>query len=570
MNTKAAVVIGVDKTGGGYEPLEGAAAGAVEVAEWLETESYDVELLTDLDGPLHASAVRDALKMYVTEPPRYELLVVYFSGHGIWHARSDRWLFSDAPTDTSDAINLQGAMTLAKYSGIDTVVFVSDACRSLPDRAAGAEVTGIDAFPNLDFDMPNKVDSIKATSRARDAYEATIPADLGGVGTRQSVLTAAWRSAYDNPPDHLVREVAVDGRSIEVVPNRRLEDYLQPKVDELLAAVDLSLVQNLDIVVPSPDDVFVARAHRRVDPAPPEPRRGRRRSLGPAALWTGVGPEASAAMRGIDDVPSEVDRRIPNLDVRSSYETECGFVITGAAVGDVACTTGEYGAAAEVEQANSPAQIRLSGVGPAVSTAIQFADGRSTLLPAFQGYIGHVAVDDGGIIAVSYVPSANTELFRRYRMVGDELDQRRALVAMAINDNRFVIGDDDEARAMADQIRIDKALDPSLGLYAAVAYSEAGRDDQVGSILSIMYDDLGVSIFDVALLASRQATPEPGSMVPHVPVLTQNWSQLRPRQVEIPDVLSALRPALLDSLWTTFDSGAGAVLVDAVRDGLLT
>ena len=63
-------------------------------------------------------------------------------------------------------------MDLARYSGIETVVFFSDACRSIPQTLQEQRVEGVDAFPNLpEFVRPNKVDSFKATSDAQNAYE---------------------------------------------------------------------------------------------------------------------------------------------------------------------------------------------------------------------------------------------------------------------------------------------------------------------------------------------------------------------------------------------------------------
>ena len=127
-----------------------------------------------------------AIEAFVTSPPQYHLLVVYFSGHGYWQARADLWLLSGAPTKPQEAINLRAAIDLARYSGIPNVVFISDACRSIPNTRGGAYVDGIAAFPSYDDVVDeSKVDSIKATSEARPAYEGSIG------GTQRSVLMHA-------------------------------------------------------------------------------------------------------------------------------------------------------------------------------------------------------------------------------------------------------------------------------------------------------------------------------------------------------------------------------------------
>src|SRR5690554_6875768 len=136
MARKAAIVIGVDRVGQ-LTPLQSATRCARDVADWLESEGYDVECLTDEDGALKADRVSQAFDHFVTAPPRYHQLVVYFTGHGYWHARADIWLLSEAAQRTSEAINLDGAIDLARYSGIPNVIFISDACRSLPDARSG-------------------------------------------------------------------------------------------------------------------------------------------------------------------------------------------------------------------------------------------------------------------------------------------------------------------------------------------------------------------------------------------------------------------------------------------------
>ncbi|MBI5593247.1 MAG: caspase family protein [Deltaproteobacteria bacterium] len=179
MLRKAAVIIGVDRPGD-YTPLKSAASGAEEVAKRLTDQGYDVTCLTDKNGPITAQDAKKAIRNFVTQPPRYHMLVVYFSGHGEYHTRADHWLYSHAPTDTDDAINLEGAMDLAKYSGIPNVVFISDACRSLPNTLSGELVKGIDAFPNYDVPTASKIDYFKATSESLPAFEGKVDGENQG------------------------------------------------------------------------------------------------------------------------------------------------------------------------------------------------------------------------------------------------------------------------------------------------------------------------------------------------------------------------------------------------------
>jgi len=81
MPRKAAVVIGVNKPGD-FSPLNSAASGAEDVAKWLKGEGYDVTCITDETKPVTAKDIETVISGYVTQPARYHMLVVYFSGHG--------------------------------------------------------------------------------------------------------------------------------------------------------------------------------------------------------------------------------------------------------------------------------------------------------------------------------------------------------------------------------------------------------------------------------------------------------------------------------------------------------
>ena len=118
---KAAVIIGVGKTGG-LVPLKSPVPGAKRVADWLKGEGFEVQCLTDEFRPVIAGEVKRAIKSFVTLPPRLNLLVVYFSGHGYWYPRSDQWLLSQAPTEPDEAINVRSAMNSAKRTVIRILI----------------------------------------------------------------------------------------------------------------------------------------------------------------------------------------------------------------------------------------------------------------------------------------------------------------------------------------------------------------------------------------------------------------------------------------------------------------
>jgi hypothetical protein len=577
---KAAVVIGVNKTGS-LTPLSSAAAGAERVAKWLKEEKFDVECITDKTGVVEYADVKRAIAKFVTLPPRYHLLLVYFSGHGYWQARSDVWLLSGAPVQADEAISLETAMDMAKYSGIPTVVFVSDACRSIPNTRSGAKIDGRGGFPNYEeISAASKIDYFKATSEALAAYEGTIG------GEAQSLLTAALMAAYEKPEAHMVCQVVEGRETIHVVPNRRLEDFLQKKVDELLAAIDPRLSQRIEANVPSSDDVYLGRARRppiagggpesRPPRSVPDPGRGaaaavsRSLSRGPGA----GGLEIVAVQDA--ETEQELQGRLP-ARAWDHFETQMGFVVRGAAIMRAVASPAQPGQVqlfAAGDGGSSPGVVRVEwpGVGVAVdpvSVALQIADGRCVILAGLPGYIGHVTFDGTGMSNVSYVPSSNHPRWSDYVYRRDEVDRLRATVALAVDHNTLRVASSGSANALADRIRIGKAIDPTLGLYAAHAFSQAGNEEQVVSILRYMRMDLNADLFDIRLLATRhpEARQPAVPVVPFCPMLTQSWHFLRPRRVELHPSLQGATSGLCGSLWSTFEPEAAASIMDAVQHG---
>jgi hypothetical protein len=586
----AAVIIGVNKTGG-LDPLKSPARGAEEVAHWLKTEGFDVELLTDKDGtPVTATAVKESIKKFATKPPTCELLVVYFSGHGQWHTRSDHWLLSGAPEDIAEAINLEGAMYTARWCGVPNVVFISDACRSIPTGQRDSLVNGVDAFPNHGSPSISKIDFFKATSEARPAYEIPIG------GTDQSVLTRAILSAFESPEPQIVKQVEDGNQKVSVIPNRLLESVLQARVDAILDGIDGSPIQNLDTNVPSADTVYIARVRPvpsaptapAMPPAPPPgapprvrgrgtagaPRRRPSRQIPGRAAAEAIsetlrGAPSRAAPAGVNR--EEIEARTPD-STADHFETETGFIIRGARVAAAAINPRYNSGFDLLKNPNDPRgeAVRITPGAPAFSVVVVLEDERSVALAALRGYLGHVQFDEEGAVNVSYVPSSNSRRFPAYQARRADIDRLRSLVAVAVQRSTFRVRSELDAIQLADRIRVEKALDPTLGVYAAYAFAQAGMDAQVRDLLAYMRDDLEADIFDVAMLSNEmQRRGRNRPLAPMCPMLTQGWNLLRAYDVKLPGVLGEASRFLCNSLWSTFTSRGTRLVFDAVTSGEL-
>lgn len=254
------------------------------------------------------------------------------------------------------------------------------------------------------------------------------------------------------------------------------------------------------------------------------------------------------------------------------FESWTGFTVSGADVqGAVAGEGGRLDRAGDEHPSEAAVRIWMNGSTRHCSVAITFGDGNGTVLPALHGYIGHITVADIGVSNVSYVPSSNSTRWPQYLKRQTEIDKLRSAVSAAASLGALRLGKD-HARAFAERVRVQKQFDPTLGLYAAYAYAEAGLYDELQSVRRYMFEDLGVSLFDVAMLDRTRAKSDwitKHGVVPFCPMLSQGWYYLRPRGMKVPKVLESAQDELIQGLWTTFNKKHMRLINKALREGKL-
>jgi Caspase domain len=555
-STRAAVVVGVNKTGN-LPVLQAAVSGAKSVADWLIAEGFEVTLIVDDNQqPVAADTIKRAVTALVDRGTLTQL-VIYFSGHGVAFGTSEFWLLTGAPDDLNEAVNVVECVDKASRSAIANVVIICDACRSIPDFDTSL-LHGTVIFPRGGFvpgAPPPDVDRFYGTRPGSPSYEVKLAAD-----NYTGIYTSTFLDGFKRPRVGMVSNV----NGVDVVSNRALKNYLLNEVPLRLRAAGVRLTQYPDSRVES-DNAYLGRA------------------LAPAAAAPVVVPEVTIAdianhqfnltevgalgsLRGINPVAldraatvsgfSAAQRSLLAAKNPASFEADTGFSIIGATVRAVwvaGAQNPEIVSAGDGYQ--RPALVRIPGTIAPMTAALVFEDGSGTVVAALPGFIGSLSVKDG-VMGVTYSPSGN-----RFDGDADRLDKLRALVATSANFGVFRIDGDREsrtaaARRLADQIRVLKGVDPTLGIYAAYAYADAHLLEQVRSVQSIMANDLGADLFDVALLADRltgRRIEDPiGSVVPFCPMLTQGWQLLRVREVSLSDDVQRARDNLRPALWTTF------------------
>ncbi|HEX7934818.1 MAG TPA: caspase family protein [Paraburkholderia sp.] len=577
---RGAVVIGVNQTGG-LPVLGSAAAGAEAVADWLSKEGFDVEVITDLKERVTHEMIAEAIKKFV-EPGTFSQLVIYFSGHGYFKNNAELWLLSDSPKDANAAVSWIETAEFAKDCGIPHVVLISDACRTIPDSVQALRVRGSIVFPNDDVQRRRaKVDKFMASAMGRAAYEVSTGSD----NKSESVFTHCLLSAFRSPDADMIRHVEEDGVDIDVIPNRQLENYLYREVPKFLARISVQLEQRPEADVVSDEDAYVGRALGRPRAVPISLDRSPRTAT--TSLREVAALEVQRAMEQPTDLSAakiEVIDRLAqssgflNKVAQASYvadvahfETQTGFAVVGAGVTNALSVNGNRADVVAVGDGVNPGVIRieLAPNNTASSVMLRFANGRGSVLAALRGYIGHVLVEGDQIVNVSYIPSNNSERWREYEQRRARVDRLRATAAAAVRMGIFRLDDQKQAYRLAELIRVGKCFDPVLGLFAAYAYTEADSRDDINSVRLYMQQDLGVDLFDVAMLA-RGSVPE-GTLnmqqVPFCPLLTQGWNFLRSRRIVMPRVLDEAQDELESSLWTTFKPRRAEIIFDAIRRG---
>lgn len=563
-STRAAVVVGVNKTGD-LPVLRAAVSGAKAVADWLGGEGFEVKLIVDEGKVVTADDIKRAVTDFVNRGTLTQL-VIYFSGHGVAFGNSEFWLLTGAPEDLAEAVSVTECIDQANRSAISNVVIICDACRSLPDFDTTL-LHGTVLFPRGSF-VPGAqspdVDRFFGTRPGAPAYEIKVAAN-----NYTGIYTSTLLDAFKHPRAGMIMKV----NNVDVVSNRALKAFLLDEVPSRLRAAGAQVIQYPDSKVESPDSAYIGRAIAQAAP-PPGPvtpnitisdianhqfslthvgSLGSLRDLSPVAL-----DRATA-----DSEFGQTQRALLDAKKADSFDTETGFFVIGTGV-RAAWIAGEQ----SPEIVNSgdgkeqPALISLPrSYRSPVTAALVFDDGSGTVVAALPGFIGSLAVEGGQVMSVTYTPSRYSSRRDEYATENKRIEELRALAATSAKFGVFRIEGDKETRTragrrLADQIRVLKGIDPTLGIYAAYAYADANLPEQVRSVQSYMRGDLGRDLFDVALLADsltgQRIEGLRDAVVPFCPMLTQGWQLLRVREVTLSENVQRARDNLRPGLWTTF------------------
>ncbi len=570
---RALVAIGVNRTKSMFPPLRAAARGAAHLHDWAVKQGFDTKLLTDAGGQaVRLADVHDAIAAFVDKGV-YDQLVLYFSGHGLLPAPDcEVWLLSGAPNNPSEAINVRESIARARTCGIDHVVVYSDACRSIPQQLQAMLTPGAVFEMGTPRSPVPEVDTFYATLPGSPAYE--LPPDQASAAHR-GLLTECLLEALKGNEPSVVEPLNESVGATRVVAARPLKAYLLRAVPAAAAKVSIKLAQSPDARVESALPKFLAELP---NDAPALTTKGvpAKRDEKLLSLHASAPMSMSRTIEQVQErvmVPSRPFSKPANIDAiadpagvrkamsnildakgRISFETRTGFTVRGVGVASAIVT----GTTCDLFEEAGATQVRvqenyeeMAKIRPMVqrTAAIRFSDGAGVVLSVLPGYVGAVLVEDGRVVSVNYTPARGTANYHEYVDVADQLEQRRAFVAVAARNGSLRM---EAGKGVADYLRVLKRVDPTLGIYAAYAYAQAGYLEGVRSVFEYMSYEREPLPFDVAMLALQR---EPGAVLnyaPGMPMLTQGWMSLGRFENIMPPPLQAARRYLKPSLWTTF------------------
>lgn len=604
---RAIVLIGVSRTRAHQEPLR-AVESAVDLMEhWARGQGIpDARIARITDGgnvPVTVGLIADWVRHFVEQDP-VEQLIVYFSGHGCVVGRSEFWLLSDAPNDVNAAINLEVSVEAATSGSINHVIFISDACRTVPKDVRQGKIHGAGIFPNLvEQDYTCGVDMFYATRLGAPALE--VPERVGADDIYKAAYTEVLFDVLRGGKPQVVHE-----GFIRPMP---LKDALKSLVPAYLLALGQPLVvnQDPDARICSGGDAWVARFDLKKpqgEPLAPRPGSGPRGgdwfegdaldteggALPTDPMSAGAPPlpplSAEGLVAHVLRHPSEAGgMALPPLHALNEQATELldlaviaanrqppctlqasGLIVMGRKARRVVCREydgnirREAGAyhPAPGEKPVPYAAWEFEDIWGAKLAVVELSDGSGMPVPLFHGCVALLEWDKQGRVALRYDPLAaqvDPDDMRELRWL-------RALVEQAAKQNVFEL-DKATARILDRRMERLQFVDPALALYAAYAYREIGELGRIRALQDYLFQSLGVRLFDLALLSRdllHGGALQP-DVIPLTPLLASGWILMDALGPQLPEELRELRQYDTGELWAHY-SPEGMQRLQAVLD----
>lgn len=559
---RAAILIGVDKAGE-MPKLNDAANGANMMAMWARGQGMDpVHLITDERRPVRIREVWQLVTDLVNSCNISQLLV-YFAGHGVNIQRQEYWLLSDAPDNTSEAVNLAASTALAATCGIPHIVFISDTCRTAPEGLRLQSITGSEIFPNREGDT-NPVDQFYSCQLGKPSHEVKDP-NVSSAEFR-AIYTQELYPALLGQRPQIIEWISGGQEKIGRIHMRSLRDFMCIAIQNRLERMSMkSKITQKPVAQINSDppawlsevnDAFKEELYSYYDL---EQKISQFDSqITNQSITTELMCEALLEDEKILEKKGEFYQEIIKLERpfwSSKQKSICGFKLRGLRAIDVVAN----GLNVKIKDIEIPYGSELQvndwpSFGSNVLLVLEHGGG--VLLPAIPGFMCELSFDDTELINVAYEPLEHTNRWNSYQTRVKNIRRLRAVASTAAVQGKFKF-DKNNALDLDQLMQFKKEIDPSIALYAAYAYHDMQCLDIIREIAGYMRRDLGALFFDIALLAryidKHSLTPDENLIAPF-PLMAQGWALLHACEVQLSSNLQVLMDKRLPSLWTMFDA----------------
>jgi hypothetical protein len=509
--------------------LPGALNCATKFFEWAQALGYEARLVTDEDNslPVTVDRLRDEFDAILKDPRAIHRIVIYFAGHGmIRELENGLWFLSDWKKEGLVVAYESLRRRLATF-GIDQIAIFSDACRSLPKSARDLllEERSVLALGPRDGDAD--LDKFVAAKDGQQTYAVPGSTEADDVCVFSGVLLEAlWGTKQE-----AFSQVAPNN-----ITSSSLGNYLRAEVPRAAKKYGLTLRPSVSPAFPEGDNIYFTAGlltsavppfgwpppPQGLSPEPPPPSP----LTAPESFEDIVSSAPSRADRGAprgfeESTPSAPKKaRLSLLDrlrqqkLPDGFDTGAGFAVEGAAIRRL--WTPET-VLAEPHLNASWWKVRASDSSRLTSPApilIEFDDGRFAATAALPDFVTGAVCDRRGVSAVVYRPSYSPAGARSAEDVIGRLE-RGALRADAVT-------------GLAVRLRLEKHVDPVLGVFAAYLYDSIG---DLGSIRRMAYyyvQHQQPIPYDIALLAQVHCRRDGDQSVAYVPAVPQR----KPRSEE--------------------------------------
>ncbi|WP_444904770.1 caspase family protein [Microbulbifer sp. CnH-101-E] len=567
---RTAILIGVRQTD--ILPELPAVWDCVErMTKWMQSQGVNdenIRVITDKEKPVTFMEIWEAVKEFV-DLHTIDQLIIYFSGHGINIHRNEFWLLSNAIVNTSEAINLEGSVDLARDSSIPHVIFISDACRTAADSSIAHGVKGGELFPNYGPQVKEqKIDLFFATRVGMPSMEIVSKKKYKGVYTETLVEALQGDHAHivemdTNIGRNLIRphplndflEVEVPKRTFKLVgksqvPNARITSTNSWLSELPLKATELNWAAPPENSSPSSDHDLTSLSQQAlvnvINQQPADIK----------SMISQVSTHVLTEARAFDDLVATCARTFGP----ENLESKCGFKISGKRPVEALAMN------ASVEILGNDlntVNVQLETTGPE-NILLIFDDGTGVVLPAIQEFIGALTFADEGLISVNYDSMATSSRWGEFKPGQRELQQLRSIVTAATAMGSFSQSNEAVLEKINRIILSNVIVDPSLSIYMSYAYRDLGNREPIHMLARYLRNTLGFCLFDVAMLSREldgHTMGDSGQVFPFAPLLSQGWALLSACKIVSPNSLNSIREYIVpNSFWTLYNpDGVNAI-----------